>query len=389
VTVVAKLSDNIPDVRLAVTDLSSNTVYSSSTSSVEKVVRLTITGLSANTEYTYRVESITEEVECPTGRFKTLPAASGTASSFTLAFGGDTSNSSNHAVFETILNTSPLMFIHLGDMHYSNIATNTQSLFHAAYDEIFYTARQSKLYREIPTAYVWDDHDYGPNNSHGSSTPHDAACATYRSRVPHYPLVDATVTAPIHQTWDIGRVRFILTDQRSAASTNATFDNSSKTMLGVAQKTWFKNLIQNSPGKVIVWICPRMFGGVTTSSADHWGGFNTERVELCDHIKTHAHGRVVVLSADAHALAIDDGTNHDFATGGGEPIPTFQAAPLDRGPDDVIYGDAQYSEGWFNNNGQWGSMEVTDTGTSSVGITWRGFDSTGTELVSHSFAVTV
>jgi phosphodiesterase/alkaline phosphatase D-like protein len=389
VTVVARLSDNIPDVRLAVTDTNDTVVYSDTVSSTGRVARLSIAGLAADTEYTYRIESVTEEVQCPTGRFKTLPVNSGTPASFTIAFAGDASNSSNKPIFETILDFSPLMFIHLGDMHYSDIATNTQSLYHAAYDEVLFTARQSKLYREIPTAYVWDDHDYGPNNSNGSSTPHDAACTTYRSRVPHYPLVDVSATGTINQTWDIGRVRFILTDQRSAASTNATTDNSSKTMLGTAQKTWFKNLIQNSSGKVIVWICPRMFGGVTTSSADHWGGFNTERVELCDHIKTHAHGRVVVLSADAHALAIDDGTNHDFATGGGEPIPTFQAAPLDRGPDDVIYGSAQYSEGWFNSNGQWGSMEVTDTGTSSIGITWRGFDSTGSQLVTYAFMVGV
>ena len=363
----------------------SGVTYSADVASAGRVARLAVTGLDPDTEYTYVVESPNQAVECPTGRFRTAGA-----SSFTVAFAGDASNGSNHAVFDAIRAKDPLMVIHLGDAHYSNISADTPSLFHAALDEMFGMARQAQLYREVPTAYVWDDHDSGPNNSNASSVT-AAAKAVYRGRVPHYPLGDATVTAPVYQSWVIGRVRFVMTDQRSAASTHGATDNASKTVLGTTQKAWFKSELDAATlaGEMVVWICPRMFGGVPTAGADHWGGFTTERTELCDYIQANAPGRVVALSADAHALAIDDGTNHDFVTTGSEPIPTFQAAPLDRTPDSVIYGGAAYSEGWFNSNGQFGTMTIVDTGGPAISVTWTGFDSTGAALVTHAFSVYV
>lgn len=46
-------------------------------------------------------------------------------------------------------------------------------------------------------------------------------------------------------------------------------------------------------------------------------------------------------------------------------------------------------EGTFGNNGQFGTMQVSDSGGSSISVTWRGFDSAGTQLVSHTFSVSV
>ncbi len=379
---VAKLSREATLVRLAVTG-PGGTVFSSTVTSTNRAARMVISGLSADTEYTYAVQVNSVAIGGVTGGFKTAPSGN---ASFTVAFAGDTSEGSNHAVFDTIRVADPLLFIHLGDMHYRNISANTPSLFRDAFDEVFSCARQHQLYREVPTAYVWDDHDSGPNNS-DSTTVTAAAKSVYRERVPHYTLGDATVTAPIYQSWVIGRVRFVMTDQRSAASTDAATDNSSKTMLGTTQKTWFKAEISAAAaaGQAVVWVCSRAFGGV--GGGDHWGGFTTERTELADYIKANAHGRVVVISADAHALAIDAGTNHDFATGTGEPLRCFQAAPLDRTPDSVIYGGATYSAGWFNNNGQFGTMQVVDSGGSSLAVTWRGFTSAGTLLVTSAFTI--
>jgi hypothetical protein len=157
-------------------------------------------------------------------------------------------------------------------------------------------------------------------------------------------------------------------------------------MLGATQKVWFKDLLSNSPGKMIVWVCPRAFGGAASAGADHWGGFTTERTELGAHIHANCPGRVVVLSADQHALGIDSGVNHTF---GSEPLKCFQAAPLDRTVDASPYGaGSQYSQGWFNSIGQFGTMQITDTGGATIGVTWRGYDSAGTQLVSYSFEVT-
>lgn len=383
VTVVARMARSSTRVRLAVTG-PGGTVRSPEVATVGNYARIPITGLSANTEYTYGVELGRRAAQGLAGRFRTAPAGAG---DYLIALAGDASELSNHVVFDAIRAKDPLLFVHLGDMHYNNLDTNNVANYRAVYDEVFAQSRQARLYREVPTAYRWDDHDFGVNNSDTNSVSKVAACAGYRERVPHYPLGDVTVTAPIYQSFTLGRVVYVMTDERCAATPNASTDNASKSMLGTTQKTWWKGIISSNPGKVIVWCASRAFGGVATAGADHWGGFTTERKELADHIKANAHGRVLVFSADAHALAIDAGSNHDFATGGGEPLPTFQAAPLDRTPDSVIYGAATYSKGWFNSNGQFGTMAITDSGGASVGVLWKGYDSSGSQLVQHSFSV--
>ena len=73
---------------------------------------------------------------------------------------------------------------------------------------------QAALYRHVPIAYVWDDHDYGPNDAGADSPTRTAARTAYREVVPHHPLVRPG-DSPIQQAFTIGRVRFVLTDNRS------------------------------------------------------------------------------------------------------------------------------------------------------------------------------
>lgn len=387
VRAVAKLARSSTSVRLACFAPDGSAVRSDAVATVGNIAKLETTGLAANTAYTCRVEPDIAPAVGFTGSFTTLP--SGANVSFLTALCGDSNSGSNHAVFDRIRISGARLLVHLGDMSYRNVGVNNQADFRAVWDEVFAQSRQAQLFRTIPSAWVWDDHDYGPNNSDGTSASHDASCAHYRARVPHYDLVDPTSTAPIHQTWDVGRTRFILTDQRSAASPRANTDNSSKTMLGASQKTWFKNLIASSPGKLIVWVCPRHFTGDATAGADHWGGFTTERTELVDHIKANASGRVIVLSADMHAMRI--GADRDFATGGGEPLKVFHVATLDHPTIDTGgYGGVTSSGAiaWSATNGIFGTMQITDAG-GSVGVDWKGYNSSGTELLSHSFSVAV
>lgn len=368
-TVVARMAGPVAALALDV----GGTPTSPQSTDSDNVARFDLTGLAPDTEYSI-------ELPCGvSGKFRTHPAAAGDPASFLVAFSGDADTGATGAAFKAVRDADPLMFIHMGDMHYSNITSNAPALFHAAFDNVFASATQHRLYRNVATAYVWDDHDFGGNNADGTSASKPAAAAVYRSRVPHYSLAHSTA---IYQTWDAGRVRFIMTDQRSEASVNTATDNPSKTMLGATQKAWFKNLIANSPGMLIVWICPRWFGNA--NHVDSWNSFSTERAELVDHIKANAHGRVVVLSADQHYVGIDDGTNVDHATGGGEPLRTFQCAPLDRAVSSL---GGTWSHGNSNNNGVFGTMQVEDDGT-DIDVTWTAWTSAGSALHTLSFTVT-
>ena len=66
-----------------------------------------------------------------------------------------------------------------------------------------------------------------------------------------------------------------------------------------------------------------------------------------------------MVSGDAHMIAIDDGTNTNYSDTPGPGFPLFNAAALDR-PGSIKGGP--YSEGTVAGGGQFGTLEIEDTG---------------------------
>jgi len=100
-----------------------------------------------------------------------------------------------------------------------------------------------------------------------------------------------------------------------------------------------------------------------TPGSDRWGGYATEREELANFIRDNGIQNLIILAADAHMLALDDGSHSDYASGGGAPLPVMHAAALNRGGS--VKG-GPYSHGAYANpsslDGQYAVVEVTDTG---------------------------
>lgn len=338
-----------------------------------------ITGLQPATAYGYRVNT-TE------GRFQTLPNG---PASFALALASCSNTGSDHPVFLTIARHEPLFFLHLGDLHYENIAVNDVNIFHAAIDRALTSATQSVLFRTTAVTYIWDDHDYGPNNSDSSSPSREASRSAYREVVPHYPLVMAE-DGPIYHAFTVGRVRFIVTDMRSERSPLTVSEGPSRSMLGAEQKAWFKAelLAARDAHALVVWVntVPWIGDDPGRENEDRWTGFTTERAELAAFIEQHAIRNLCMVSGDAHMLAIDDGSNNRYGPTGEPLFPVFHAAALDRrgsvkgGP---------YSHGTFPGPGQFGLMRVTDDGGPEVRVAWSGRNHLDEELVRHEFTVSM
>ncbi|MGH8973572.1 MAG: alkaline phosphatase D family protein, partial [Acidimicrobiia bacterium] len=121
------------------------------------------------------------------------------------------------------------------------------------------------------------------------------------------------------------------------------------------------------------------------SGKDTWGGYAAERRQIADTIASRGIRNLVMVSGDAHMVAIDDGTNSDFATGGGGGFPVLHAAALDRrgrvkgGP---------YSHGTFPGPGRFGVVRVEDRGN-SVSVDLSGRDYHDRTLVRYRFEVPV
>ncbi len=347
-----------------------------------RVVRARLEGLTPGTRYGYAFESA--ETSLRDGTFRTPEDG---PFSFEVAVGGCAQTGSDQPVFDAIREREPLFFLHLGDMFYENIAVNRPGAYRRAFGRVLRAPRQAALYRSTPLVYVWDDHDYGPNDSDRTAPGEEAARQVYRELVPHYPLADG----PIYQAFSVGRVRFIVTDLRSARDPNASREPGERSMMGAEQKAWFKRELRVANGRypVIVWVSTVPWIAPPSPKGDNWGGFARERREIADFVKENGIRGLVILGGDAHMLAMDDGTNGDYATDGGAPIPVIQAAPLDQTGSEK---GGPYSEGAYPNPstlpphpGQWIEMAVRDDGGPEVCVEWTGYRtsarSTDTETI--------
>jgi len=337
-----------------------------------------VTGLTADTVYHYTVGSAS-------GRVRTFPVG---PASFTIALGSCAETGSAHPVFQTIAAHEPLLFLHTGDLHYQDIAKNEVNLFHAAYDKALASPTQSKLYRTTAVAYMWDDHDFGPNNSDSSSPSRGASRLAYRTNVPHYPLI-VPVDGPIYHAFTIGRVRFLMADARSERSPRTVPEGPDRTILGTEQKAWLKRelLSARDSHALIVWInsVPWIGDDTAAENADRWTGFTTERAELAGFIEENGIRNLCIISGDAHMLAIDDGSNNRYGPAKTVGAPVFQAAALDR--KGSVKG-GPYSHGTFPGPGQFGLMRVVDDGGPAVTVEWSGRNQDDRVLVEHRFTVT-
>lgn len=354
--------------------------YSDDEATDSLVVRHEVSGLSPDTDYYYTFEINGSMQPIPRGKVRTRATS---PASFKFAFSSCARSGSDHPVFDDIRQIPNLrFFLHLGDLHYSDINTNDAALYEAAYDAVLASPRQRRLYQSVPTFYMWDDHDYGPNNSDGTAPGRTAAVTTFRRRVPHPPTVETGATDAPYYSFVYGRCRFIVTDLRSMRSPNSNTDNSSKTMMGTAQKAWFKDelLAAKAAGEFVFWV--RTVPWLVTATGDY--SFSTERVEIANFIKSNSLAdRIAILSADRHAMGIDDGTNSDYATGGGAPVKCFLASPMDQSN---LTAMGTYSEGVENTNEhQYGIVTVTDTGGSTIGIQMEGVGYGEGVLLGYSF----
>ncbi|MEM7354161.1 MAG: alkaline phosphatase D family protein [Acidobacteriota bacterium] len=344
---------------------------------------ITAAGLEPGTRYVYALEIDGEVDNKRRGTFRTPQEG---PQSFTLAFGSCARTGSSHPVFETIRRHDPLFFLHLGDLHYRNIARNDPQRFARAFDTVLRSPAQSRLFRSVPIAYVWDDHDYGPDNSDSTSPSRAAARQAYRRWTPHYPLAEGEGGA-IYQAFTIGRVRFLLTDSRSERSPRSDPDGPDKTVLGTAQKAWLERqfLAAKERYPLIVWANSFPWIAPTRRGADDWGGYAHERLEIARFIEANQIRGVIMLSGDAHMLAIDDGSHNRLTETGGPGFPVMHAAPLDQrgsrkgGP---------YSSDIARRAGQFGLMKVEDNGGSQIVVHWSGRNHKDRELIRHRFIVT-
>lgn len=353
-------------------------------------VQLTATGLSPNTRYWWAVEDNSVLDSTFTGQVLTHPVA-GTAASFQITVVGDagltpstpgvagsyrTDRISNHTIFDTIrakaLAENHVLLAHLGDINYYNFGQNATfppadlTGYRRGVDDVLLQPRQHQLYRNVPIAHIWDDHEFGPNDADSTNPGRSIAWQVYREREPSYPL--ASATEGCHHAFQIGRVLFIAWDYRSFKTPKDATDDAAKTALGASQKSWTRNLLETTTAEALVVLQQTVWNQAPSVGSDSWGGYNTERTELAQmFIDTGWADRMIMVGADAHTCAIDSGASNLW---GGFPMGLF--ASLDATPSGTSAGFDQFIS---NARNQYGVITVNDDGD-QIQLTMTGYQDT-------------
>lgn len=358
---------------------SSPTTSSSEAVDSDGVATIEVTGLTAGTRYHWQTVDNGTPDTGTTGQFLTHPVAVDSAASFRFGFGScagstpmfpgdaggelDPPRLSNHPVFDTIreqaLAEDWLYFVHLGDLHYYDFGDrNTDSIANrrTSYDDVLSQSGQAQLYREVPWIYLWDDHDFGPNNSDGTYVDKTNAAQVYRERVPHHDLAEAT--GPIYHSVQVGRVLIVLWDIRYDRSPNGDTDDASKGMLGSDQVSWFDTLLAGTSAELLIIVnATHGWNRSASNNQDSWRAFTTERAELVSIVDDRSFtGKTVMLQADHHSSGLATEAANPFGD-----WPIMMCVPLDSRSTNPLAASV-HDLGGRAVRGAYGVVDVRDTG---------------------------
>ncbi|MBI2932125.1 MAG: alkaline phosphatase D family protein, partial [Planctomycetes bacterium] len=254
-----------------------------------------LTGLSPSTTYYYNVLVEGAPVfSADFPRFRTFPAP-GSDTEVSFAFGSCQSDG-NHPIFSSIAAKDPLFFLQNGDFGYPDAMDPSTKLerqrqnFRAQYDPAHPLA--GVLLRTAPLVYVWDDHDYGGNNSDKNQPGKEYSLQAYRDYVPGYPLAQDAIG--VWHSFRAGNAEFFALDCRSQRDPELTSWNDrlnpDRSMLNgtdlpatQSQWDWLLGALLGSTARwkfivqSVVWNPTFSSGG-----GDSWAGYLIEQQALID-----------------------------------------------------------------------------------------------------------
>ena len=221
-------------------------------------------------------------------------------------------------IWPVIQEKRPQLWIWLGDNIYAD--TEDLQLFRSMYDQQLAHQSYKDFIRNIPIIGIWDDHDYGENNS-GKYYPGKLGSKTLCMNFLGVPE-DAPVRkrAGIYQSFVYGRgqqkLHFILLDTRyfrdDPLQKNGKYLPSEGDILGMKQWDWLEETLRKSDANIFF-----IASGYQIIPQEHrfekWDNFPRSRQKLFNIITELDLPAVILLSGDRHAAEISKIQVDDYA----------------------------------------------------------------------------
>jgi alkaline phosphatase D len=209
-------------------------------------------------------------------------------------YGGD------YQIFTSIAASQPKFMLWLGDnVYFRESDWSSKSGMQHRYTHSRHIPELKTLLANAPQYAIWDDHDFGPNNSDRSFINKELSKETFdlfwSNPTNEHPDLHGITTQ-----FDWSDCQFFLLDNRYNRAPNERLDGD-RTMLGTQQLEWFKEALLNSPAtfKFVA------LGGQFLNTAPVFenysaNGYDKERQEIIDFIYKHQIKNVIFLTGDRH-----------------------------------------------------------------------------------------
>lgn len=297
------------------TSQSRQTGVSDLTAQQDYTARLNLTGLDPGKTYRYRVMRGNRTVK--QGHFTTLPAWRGSSQPFdftvyfgTCAFLNDPEwdrgppYGGEEGIFDQIAqaadrNPLPNFMLWGGDtVYYREADYESPWGMNARQRSVRHHPALQKLLTALPHYAIWDDHDYGPNDSNQSFVFKQASLELFQRYWAN--LSFGLPGEPgIFTAFSVADADFFLLDDRWYRDQDRSPDFPGKQLYGADQLRWLKNALLASRArfKLIVGGSQFLDEG---SSAEGWHHFPAERQEFLGWLKANRISSVLFLSGDRH-----------------------------------------------------------------------------------------
>ena len=205
-------------------------------------------------------------------------------------------------IFDTIVKKDPDLMLWLGDNIY------LREVDFQSYSSVLHRYTHTRSQREIqhllqhcPNVAIWDDHDFGPNDSNGSFIHKDWTLKAFESfwANPSYGLSEEESGKGITTQFQYSDIDFFLLDNRYHRTSKVPLGNTSPTILGEEQLEWLLQSLKQSqaPFKLIA------LGGQFLNSAsvfENYANYEQERKFIIKAIEKENIRGVVFLTGDRH-----------------------------------------------------------------------------------------
>ncbi|MCH7573875.1 MAG: alkaline phosphatase D family protein [Candidatus Marinimicrobia bacterium] len=167
------------------------------------------------------------------------------------------------------------------------------------FDSYFQAASSS-----IPVMAIWDDHDYGQDNSDMNYPYKVEASKVFKETFPRYPLVESS--GALYYRYTVADVEFFVLDTRWYRVPMETENGPEKSILGLEQLQWLLEGLKNSTAAykfIISSVSWNDYGGDTSSGRpglDSWHGYVHERAKILAYIRRENLNGILIFSGDQH-----------------------------------------------------------------------------------------